>query len=282
MIQRGPILRLRRAFTLVELLVVITIVLLISGIFLSLSPGNGGGLPAAQQMLASSLRSVRAMALMNRGTMGTGISYNSRYRLLILNDPTDQANHLRQFVIAIGGVNAALATGVDPSTITDTSASAYRWYSPESPSVLPTGIFFIPPKNDKTTTINAPAGGLTADTRRSVVGALLDYDGNARDYTGSPPVMTYATVNQPTSLSSMSAYKPKNWYYIELQPTGSSNHSGRVVLMLAEGVARPAGPSGNVEIDLASDNKFAAISLRPNGDVALTVDADDLNKDALK
>lgn len=281
MTKRGPMRRLRRAFTLVELLVVITIILLLSGIFLGLSPGNGGGLPAAQMMLSSSLRSVRAMALMNRGTMGTGISYNSRYRLLILNDPTDQANHLRQFVIAIGGVNAASAGAVDPSTITDTSASQYTWFSPESPSVLPNGVFFIPPKNDTTTTINPPAGGLTANTRRSVIGPILDNAGNSKDNTSSPPWMMYATLNQPTSLGNMTPYNPKKWYYVELQATGASNHSGRVVLMLAQGTARVGG-SGNVEIDLADDNKFAAISLRPNGDVTLTVDADDVNKDALK
>ena len=56
----------RKGFTLVELLVVITIILLISSLFLGLTPGDGGGLPAGQRFIASSIRTVRAMALMNR------------------------------------------------------------------------------------------------------------------------------------------------------------------------------------------------------------------------
>ena len=75
----------RKGFTLVELLVVITIILLISTLFLGLTPGDGGGLPAGQRFIASSIRTVRAMALMNRGPGNTGVSYCGRYRLLILN-----------------------------------------------------------------------------------------------------------------------------------------------------------------------------------------------------
>ena len=98
--------RLRRGFTLVELLVVITIILMISGLFLGLSPGDGGGLAAGQRIVGSSLRTLRAMALMNRGAGTSGVTYAPRYRLLILNDPDDEVNHLRQFVIAVGGVSS--------------------------------------------------------------------------------------------------------------------------------------------------------------------------------
>ena len=113
----------RKGFTLVELLVVITIILLISSLFLGLSPGDGGGLPAGQRFIASSIRTVRAMALMNRGPGTTGVTYANRYRLLILNDPDDDVNHLRQFVIAVGGVSSADLGTVDPSTITNTSVT---------------------------------------------------------------------------------------------------------------------------------------------------------------
>ena len=82
----------RKGFTLVELLVVITIILLISSLFLGLNAGDGGGLAAGQRMLGSSIRTLRAMALMNRGPGGTGITHAPRYRLLILNDPDDEVN----------------------------------------------------------------------------------------------------------------------------------------------------------------------------------------------
>ena len=52
----------RKGFTLVELLVVITIILLISSLFLGLNAGDGGGLAAGQRMMGSSIRTLRAMA----------------------------------------------------------------------------------------------------------------------------------------------------------------------------------------------------------------------------
>ena len=136
----------RRGFTLIELLMVVTIILLLAGVFLSIRPGNGGGLPAAQKMLGSTLQSVRAMALMNRGSFASNVTYNARYRLLILKDENDPENHLRQFCIAIG--SAIPPTGVDPATITDTVHTNYLWYAPEAPSILPPNIFFIPPLAD--------------------------------------------------------------------------------------------------------------------------------------
>jgi len=127
----------RKGFTLVELLVVITIILLISSLFLGLSAGDGGGLPAGQRVLASSIRTVRAMALMNRGPGEGGVNYGGRYRLLILNDPDDEVNHLRQFVIAVGGVSAEDLAGADPTSVTNTSASPYLWFRPSRPSRCP-------------------------------------------------------------------------------------------------------------------------------------------------
>lgn len=70
----------RKGFTLIELLVVITIILLISSLFLGLNAGDGGGLAAGQRMMGSSIRTLRAMALMNRGPGGTGITHAPRDR----------------------------------------------------------------------------------------------------------------------------------------------------------------------------------------------------------
>jgi len=265
----------RKGFTLVELLVVITIILLISSLFLGLSPGDGGGLPAGQRFVASSIRTVRAMALMNRGPGTTGVTYANRYRLLILNDPTDEVNHLRQFVIAVGGVSSADLGGVDPTTITNTSAPPYKWFSPEPAQLLPNGVVFVPPEKDTTTTLSIT---LTANTRRSIIGPLADTaTANGQDSpVSAPPWMLYAPTNQPVALNAMADYNPKKWFYIELQGTGASNHLGRVLLVLAKGVVRNTG--AKAMIDIASENQFAALSLRHNGDVTMTLDADEMDK----
>jgi prepilin-type N-terminal cleavage/methylation domain-containing protein len=268
----------RKGFTLVELLVVITIILLISSLFLGLSTGDGGGLPAGQRFIASSVRTVRAMALMNRGPGNTGVTYANRYRLLILNDPDDEENHLRQFVIAVGGVSSADLAGADPTTITNTSVAPYRWFSPEPAQMLPTGVVFVPPASDTATTLSLTI--TNANTRRSIIGPLADgATTNATDSPGStPPWMTYAPTNQPMALNAMTAdYNPKKWFYVELQGTGASNHLGRVLLVLAKGVVRNTG-AGKAMIDLPSENQFAALSLRPNGDVSMTLDADEMDK----
>ena len=267
----------RKGFTLVELLVVITIILLISSLFLGLTPGDGGGLPAGQRFIASSIRTVRAMALMNRGPGTTGVTYANRYRLLILNDPTDEVNHLRQFVIAVGGVSSADLGTVDPSTITNTSDTPYKWFSPEPAQLLPTGVVFVPPATDTQTTLLMT---VAANTRRSLIGPLAD---NATTNTtdspaSSPPWMIYAPTNQPVALADMKDLNPKKWFYVELQGTGSSNHLGRVLLVLAKGVVRINPDTSKPEIVVTSENQFAALSLRPNGDVTMTLDADEMDK----
>lgn len=202
----------RKGFTLVELLVVITIILLISSLFLGLNAGDGGGLPAGQRMLGSSIRTLRAMALMNRGPGGTGITHAPRYRLLILNDPDDEVNHLRQVVLAVGGVSSTDLGALNPASITNTSAVPYKWYSPEPPQMLPAGVVFVPPASDVGTTMQL---AVAAGTRRSNVGQVADnITPSAQDTpTSNPPSMTYAPVSTPTALSAMGAdFNPKKWY----------------------------------------------------------------------
>lgn len=274
----------RRGFTLIELLMVITIILLLAGVFLSLRPGNGGGLPAGQKMIGSSIQSVRAMALMNRGSFASNVTYGGRYRLLILKDETDPVNHLRQFCIAIGSVIPP--TGVDPATITDTTNTNYKWYAPEAPSLLPPNIFFIPPLVDSApaATITAPPlpnGGAgtwsAAMGHRSVLPAIADNSRSSLpDAANSPPTMKFEPINQPTSLGAAPHTAGKLWYYVELQPSGASNHLGKVVLVLAAGSARVQA-NGKVAIDCDNINQFAAISLRPNGSVSYTSDPDELD-----
>jgi len=268
----------RRGFTLIELLLVITIILLISGLFLGLSTGDGGGLPAGQRLIASSIRTARAMALMNLGPTAGGVTHAGRYRVLILNDPNDEANHLRQFVIAVGGVSAAELGNLDPNAIVNTSSAPYRWFSPEPPQLLPQGVVFVPPASETSTTM---ALNVAAGTRRSSVGQLADNTATSgKDApAASPPWMMYAPTIQPMALGEIgSDMNPKKWFYVELQGgVGTSNHLGRVLLVLARANVRNTG-TGTAAIDVASDSQFAAIALRPNGDVTLTLDADEMDK----
>ena len=284
---RSRLSRARRGFTLIELLVVITIILLISALFLNISSGDGGGLMGGQRMVGSTIRSVRAMALMNRGAQGTGVSYNARYRLLILNDPTDPVNHLHKYMIAVGSVDTStLAAGVDPTTVTSTSDTRYKWYTPDAPTLLPSGVYFVPPASDTSNVVNKPPGFTgTWIGRASIIGQIADNaTANSNDNPGSPPWMMFASqgVIAPTSLGAMSGLDAKKWYYVELQTGGTSNHLGRVVLVLANGTLRLDPASNKVQLDLANENQFAALSLRPSGDVAMTTDPDELNTNLLK
>jgi prepilin-type N-terminal cleavage/methylation domain-containing protein len=267
----------RKGFTLIELLVVITIILLISSLFLGLNAGDGGGLAAGQRMLGSSIRTLRAMALMNRGPGGTGITHAPRYRLLILNDPDDEVNHLRQVVLAVGGVSSTDLGATNPASITNTASLPYKWYSPEPAQMLPAGVVFVPPASDVGTTMQL---AVASGTRRSNIGQVADnITGSAQDSPATnPPTMTYAPVSQATALAAMGTdFNPKKWYYIELQGTGASNHLGRTILVLALGTVRNTG-AGRAAIDVAAESQFAAVMLRPNGDISMTLDSDEMER----
>ena len=68
----------------------------------------------------------------------------------------------------------------------------------------------------------------------------------------------------------------KYWYYVELGPDGSNNHTGKVLLVLAEGVNTGTG------VILTSPDKYAGILVRRNGDVSLTTDSVDFETASLK
>ena len=267
----------RKGFTLIELLVVITIILLISSLFLGLNAGDGGGLAAGQRMMGSSIRTLRAMALMNRGPGGTGITHAPRYRLLILNDPDDEVNHLRQVVLAVGGVSSTDLGATNPASITNTASLPYKWYSPEPAQMLPAGVVFVPPASDVGTTMQL---AVASGTRRSNIGQVADnITPSAQDSPATnPPTMSYAPVSQATALAAMGTdFNAKRWYYIELQGTGASNHLGRTVLVLALGTVRNTS-AGRAAIDVGTESQFAAVMLRPNGDISMTLDSDEMER----
>lgn len=301
--------RARRGFTLVELLIVISVIIILATMMLGIRASNPEGLGNGQRMMADMLRIARVQAQMNRAAMpapaGTLWGSNTtnykwspgyyRYRLLIKCDPLDPDTHLREMVIAIG------MTGVGASP------TKYTWFSPEPPVRLPPGVFFVPPNYNSangmtgspslaTTPVVMPTGtslsGTSAATRISRIPGLADLASSAttslangtNEYctpstTSQAPMMLYRPIFSPTAQGTVITYFDawtlanggKYWYYVELGPDGTNNHLGKVVLVLAEGVNVGGG-----NVRLSSPDKFAAILVRRNGDVSLTTDTDDL------
>ena len=166
---------------------------------------------------------------------------------------------------------------MNPAQITATTTTPYRWFSPEPVQSLPSGVVFVPPASDTGTTMPV---AVLAGTRRSSIGQIADNVTPAPPLdspASSPPTMTYAPTVVPTALSQMGAdMNPKRWYYIELQGSGASNHLGRTVIVLASGSVRSDG-AGRAIIDVVDGNKFAAVMLRPNGDLSMTLDSDEVD-----
>jgi hypothetical protein len=186
-------------------------------------------------------------------------------------------NHLRQVVLAVGGVSSTDLGATNPASITNTASLPYKWYSPEPAQMLPAGVVFVPPASDVGTTMQL---AVASGTRRSNIGQVADnITGSAQDSPATnPPTMTYAPVSQATALAAMGAdFNPKKWYYIELQGTGASNHLGRTILVLALGAVRNTG-AGRAAIDVGTESQFAAVMLRPNGDISMTLDSEEMER----
>jgi hypothetical protein len=121
-----------------------------------------------------------------------------------------------------------------------------------------------------------------ADTWRLVTGAY-ENPGSAT----AAPMMRYRPIVTPqVGFSAVAAFDlfsihgstagGREWYYVELGPDGALAHSGRVMLVLAEGVNTGTG------VLFEKPDRFAGILVRRNGEVALTVDTTDFEEDALK
>ncbi len=288
----------RSGFTLVELMIVITVILLLASMILVIKPTNPEGLANGQRMLASMIRSAKAQALMNRaalprppGFTGNWTPTDFRYRVLIKNDKNDPDRHLREMVLAIG----CLGLGPTPTK--------YTWFSPDPSVLLPAGVFFVPP-TATTSGFTAPsvtmppaaalnASGTSSATRVSRITGLSD---TWRLVTGtfenpgsataapmmlyrplvSPQIGTSAVANYDLATIHAATAGGREWYVVELGPDGTLAHTGRVMLVLAEGVNTGAG------VIFEKPDRFAGILVRRNGEVALTVDTTDFEEDALK
>jgi prepilin-type N-terminal cleavage/methylation domain-containing protein len=286
----------RAGFTMVELLIVISVILILASMMLAIRPTNPEGIGNGQRMMADMIRIAKVQATMNRaavpminGWTSNWSPANYRYRLLIKCEPSNPDTHLREMVIAIG------CTGIGGTP------NLYTWFSPEPPVRLPPGVFFVPPNlavaNGMTSSpnpavvmpTNLTLSSTSAATRLSKIPGLADVVQlvvGANEYctpgsTTQAPMMLYRPIFTPGLAPSTGVYYNtvgvhtiagggSYWYYIELGPDGSNNHTGKVVLVLAEGM------NVGTQTILTSADKFAAILVRRNGDVTLTNDTDDL------
>lgn len=309
----SSIVRTRRGFTLIEMLIVVAVIILLATMMLGIRASNPDALSNGQRMMGDMLRIARVQAQMNRAAMprpdglASTVAWNPsnfRYRLLIKCDPADPDNHLREMVIAIGF--NGVGSGSAPS-----NPALYTWFSPEAPVRLPPGVYFVPPNlaatNGMTSSPNPavtlPSGtslsGTALTTRVSMIPRLGDTTGlvaGANEYltptAAQAPMMLYRPVFSPmigtttvyyntssvhgNSAATATTANSKFWYYVELGPDGTNNHLGKVVLVLAEGVN-----TGGAVL-LTSPDKFAGILLRRNGDISLTTDTDDFESASLK
>ena len=279
----------------VELLIVLTVILILASMMLAIRPTNPEGIGNGQRMMADMIRIAKVQATMNRaalpkinGWSSNWAPANYRYRLLIKCDPANPDSHLREMVIAIG------CTGIGATP------ALYTWFSPEPPVRLPPGVYFVPPNiaaiNGMASSpnpgvvmpTNLTLSGTSAATRLSKIPGLADVVGlvtGANEYCtpGSAtqaPMMQYRPIFTPGLAPSTGVYYNTTvhlvanggnyWYYVELGPDGSNNHTGKVVLVLAEGM------NVGTQTILTSADKFAAILVRRSGDVTLTTDTTDL------
>ena len=110
--------KLRRAFTLIELLAVIAIVALLAGIIAGLQTSSPVGLDGATRQAQSVFELARAKAMLSNNPDPDNVDpknpvwklYTPRSRVLILNDPNDDG-HLRKMTVIVGGQRIAAEIG---------------------------------------------------------------------------------------------------------------------------------------------------------------------------
>lgn len=142
-----------QAFTLVELLVVISVILIASSIiFIGGSGGDGAKLSSSQRIVSG----------IAQGARGQAILKNADTRLVIYADERDEERTLRYFGIVYWG-NDLDASG----NVTDTG-----WKAATQGTYLPEGIYFNPDLSQDTNGADIPTMNL--DFPRISVGSNID------------------------------------------------------------------------------------------------------------
>lgn len=155
--KKSPFPKLKRAFTLIEILTVVAIIGLISLAIIGLQPNNPHGLDDACRLASQQFRAAQAQAVLGHNPdrdPETNKRYNIRTAVLVLNNEEDEERHLRYIVPIIGGTDDESKTNIDD----------YYWYAVNGNggTMLPKGVYFVPPTETSIThsEINPLEGGI--------------------------------------------------------------------------------------------------------------------------
>ncbi|MDR2429304.1 MAG: prepilin-type N-terminal cleavage/methylation domain-containing protein [Puniceicoccales bacterium] len=237
--RHSPHQRSRAAFTLVELLTVLGIIMLLGAAIVALQPGNPQGLAAAQSTAISvfgtaQLRAVQA-SNPDRDPDKNPL-HNLRARVLILNDPTQPELHLRQMRIVVGGTRTTSTT--DPC----------QWYTTEPDTMLPQGIYMVPP-NDSSLRSSHRSHITNKDT----------------------PTTTMRINKEPSLVAQPDGAGDREWYFYEFNDDGTSNMNF-ATFMLSEGEWDP----GAKQVRFRNEQNIAGFWITPAGKTVSYTDTDEI------
>ncbi|MDR2844928.1 MAG: type II secretion system GspH family protein, partial [Puniceicoccales bacterium] len=190
--------RRRAAFTLVEILAVIAIVMLIAGVVLSINPGNPEGIVSAQNSVRNVFRAARIQSQSENPDRSSNakVLYNMRSRVIILKDPTLPALNLRLVRVIIGGTEKSESTQPED----------YWWFSTGTEYILPKGVYMV----DADAAVQGDGEGFD-DNRRSQL--------SNKDAPTTEMQMDYKL----TTRGQKNGGGDKTWYFYEFNSDGTSN-----------------------------------------------------------
>lgn len=195
--------KIRRAFTLIELLAVIAIIGLLSAILAGLRPTSPVGLDGASTQAQSVFSLARAQAMLANNPdpdYPDWKLYTPRARVIILNDPEDEDNHLRRMGVIVGGQLADPKGALAIKSEKDLQESDLKWYAIGEGVLLPSGVYYVDNAN----------GAVTKQILKSTM--------ENKTFPSTPTMK----VEFPRRRAQQSG-SGKNWYYYEFLSSGAAN-----------------------------------------------------------
>lgn len=229
--------RLKRAFTLIEILTVVAIIGLISLVIIGLQPNNPHGLDDAVRLASQQFKIAQAQAVLGHNPdrdPETNKRYNIRSAVLILNNEDDEERHLRYIVPVIGGTDDESQTDIRD----------YYWYAVNGNGgiTLPKGVYFVPPTESNIA--HSEISPIEGDTEVTI------------DPTLEPGGKRFGSGKQ-------------KWYVYYFDSNGQT-YMTKATFMVAEGLWTPG-----TGIRFDDDTAVVGFAVTRNGSVIFTRDADE-------
>jgi prepilin-type N-terminal cleavage/methylation domain-containing protein len=195
--------KLRRAFTLIELLAVIAIIGLLSAILAGLSPTSPTGISGATAQAQSVFSLARAQAMLANNPdpdQPDWKLYTPRARVIILNNPEDDQNHLRRMGVILGGQLVDPAGTARIKSEKELQEGDLNWYAVGEGVLLPDGVFYVDNANN------------------SVTKQILRSSVDNKTFPSTPKMR----VEFPRRKAQQSGSGPE-WFYYEFLASGAAN-----------------------------------------------------------